>query len=239
MTYISPMPTPYAYGQTHALQTYGLVKEATVPGAVKQYRRALESLRQNPRPESAFHGTRAEHFAGIANRGALLEDVGAHGTGVYLWGRMPLQMNMRTPADAGFIIPHGANRGLAAMRVSPTADPYSREMLLHPGDLKLPHGSSAVAPTHALRANRDALTKNRLRQIDAGIFHRAEADVRVRNISPSDVRRPTRRELEALQRAPPPAFQTMRAPTEDGRENFLSDYLSKTRTDSATPSSKV
>lgn len=217
----------YAH-QSGADAAAALYKVATVRGPTKQYRRALQLLRNK---EHLFHGTDSEGIRGILGQRELRQGTGSHGKGVYLWKDQPLLTFLNSPQKSGVALSKDQ-----VGRFSQPADPnpghaVRKHMLVHDGNVRLPEGkhTSVIAPAQDLRAMQGDLASSRNRQIDSSIFHQAEADWRAGHHAKSgladisDVRKPNNVELARL-RAAPVTYPKMRAAREDDVEAFLDAY---------------
>ena len=213
-----------------------LVKLGTVPGPLKQYRRARKLLEGQ---RTAWHGSGATKA--IVEAGEITPSVvGRHGPGVYLWRGAPRPPYFAGTKLEGVALPlERAERGAikplidAATKKPATRTQQETVMLFRgrgktPEPLKLePKDVAITEPSISLEAGR---RKHRLRHIHPEIFQRAKADVRARGLAraghagfdPEDVAEPSVKALRRLA-AGKTTTPTLRASV----DNFLEDYESK------------
>jgi len=214
-----------------------LEKIASVPSAKKMYRHAVQLLSGG---EHAFHGVTGEGAVAGHKLKKILSDAllkphaGAHGEGVYLWKQRPLQTYMHRPGEVGLAVPmRAAKEGSKEVAVRATQDPYRPHMLVREEALPLQAKETyVIAPKDILLKNRDEIAQKGYKQIDAAIFHRAEADLRAKqharsgfgDIYPEEVPTPGAR---TLTRSPPAEFRKLRAAVPKAIEDFMSSFIRK------------
>lgn len=214
-----------------------LEKIASVPGAKKMYRRAVQMLTSG---EHAFHGVEggaavAGHkLQKILESGMLKPSVGAHGKGVYLWKERPLQTYLHRPGEVGLAVPlSAAKSGSKEVARKVTQDPYRPHMLVREGELPLPPKDTfVIAPKDVLAKNQKEIAQKGYKQMDAAIFHRAEADLRAKGharagrgeLYPEEIPTPG---VKTLTRSPPQEFGKLRAAVPKAIEDFMSSFARK------------
>lgn len=217
------MTTNYGDGQDLALLTFGLVKEATVPGAVKQYRRAAQAFEEASRPVRtggpgtpitkgwALHGT-DELPSILESRRAVASPIGQtgqYGSGVYFWRGFPGKSPhpyLHSATQEGFAtdLTSLPNRRAAEPNIF-TGKPATDAVVSGPSDYRIRPKDTAIIDT-ATRAQDKSLPSvmadaqdAKMRTTDSAIFQRAKQQilsVNAKKPRPS----PTKQELTALLR---------------------------------------
>lgn len=201
-----------------------LVKLATVKGPVKMYRRAYQSLVDG---KHNFHGTTPTALSSILADGVLTPGKGTYGTGVYMWKDRPELTYMREPNSVGLVL----NRGSYAAPTDASISTAIRRQMDISKDPVAIKGSTLSAPPDVLREVQDLTKNNRMRTIDSAIFHRAEGDVRMGQVSSPDVKIPSKKELVDLyqRKTEPKTIRKLRGKRTEAEEDmFIDSYLDAT-----------
>lgn len=215
-----------------------LEKISAVPGARKMYEQAVRLLSGG----HAFHGvegsatTAGEKIKAILQAGKLRPGKGAHGTGVHLWKERPLQTYLHRPGEHGLAMPmRAAKSGSKEVPVRSVQDPYRKHMLIREKELPLPvEETYVIAPKNVLEKNKDEIARKGYRQMDAAIFHRAEADLRAKaharagrgDLYSSQIPTP---DTKALTKWPPLEFKKLRAAVPKAIEDFMDMFAQQVR----------
>lgn len=215
------LKTAYDQGERDALDHF---KVATVPGAVKQYRRAMtgfgeatRSIREAGRDQAtrgwALHGTPA--LAGIVGDRTLeaspLGPKGQYGSGAYFWRGFPKRMTdesyLQVPTEEGF----ATDLATLPNKRPPQPNLYGGgssnmdSIVSGPNNYAIRPKDTAIIDTATRAKNKTLgpLTADaqdaRMRTVDSAIFQRARRQTMRSNANKS-IPAPTKQELIALLR---------------------------------------
>lgn len=214
----------YDHGCADALQLYGLTKVATVPGAVKQYRRVLQGFDEASRQVRQTRGRPSVGWAlhGTESLPHILEDrminpsslgpKGQYGSGVYWWKgfpkKIPTESYLQSIHDEGIV----TNLGTLPNKKAPEANMFSGShgtdaQVTGPGDYHLRPRDLAIVDTATRAKNKSlgAVTADaqdaRMRVVDSAIFQKArQHQLRMNDPKQPQLPPPTKQELVALLR---------------------------------------